>query len=315
MPRRSPLPPELLLAPFNVRYAASLGIGRGPLRRRELAAPFRGVRTAAFDLDLIELCRTYAERMPQGHYFSDVTAARLWGIPLPTATDDRLHVTAPHPRREPRMQGVVGHRVAADADVRLLGDLPVSSPSDTWCRLGTVLRHDDLIAAGDRLLGWPQPLATLEEVHDALRRFGRRRGSRALHAARRELRPGSGSPRETSLRLAATRAGFPEPECNGKIQLSDDSETWGDLVYREWRVVFEWDGEDHRLVARRYRRDVERLNALALDGWVVVRVNKFTETSAALGWLDRAMRTRGWAPDATLGGGWPAGSDEAPLKD
>lgn len=299
MPPRSTLPPELLLAPFHVRYAATLGVGPGPLRRRELTAPFRGVRTAASDPDLFELCRTYAERMPQGHYFSDVTAARLWGLPLPADIDERLHVTAPHPCREPRMRGVVGHRVAALSDIRLLGDLPVSSPSDTWCRLGTILQHDDLIAAGERLLGWPQPLATLDELHDALRRFGRRRGSRALHAARRELRPGSGSPKETTLRLAATRAGFPEPECNGEIVLSGGSTTWGDLVYREWRVVFEWDGEDHRLVARRYRRDVHRLNALALDGWIVVRVNKFTDLGVALGWLDQAMRTRGWAPDAT----------------
>ena len=110
------------------------------------------------------------------------------------------------------------------------------------------------------------------------------------------MRPRSASAKETALRLAATRAGFPEPECNGEIPLSNGSTTWGDLVYRAWRVVFEWDGEDHRLVVRRYRRDVERLNDLALDGWLVVRVNRFTGLEAALAWLDRALRSRGWEP-------------------
>jgi hypothetical protein len=295
MPRRTPLPPELLLAPFHLREADALGVGRSRLRGADLTAPFRGVRTAASAPDLVELCHTYATRMPQGHHFSDVTAARLWGIPLPPETDERVHVTAPHPEREPRMRGTVGHRIAATIDMRFLHALPVSSPCDTWCRLGTVLALDDLIAAGDRLLGWPKPLATTAELGEALRRFGRRRGSRALHAARAEMRPGSGSPKETTLRLAATRAGFPEPECNGEIPLNDGDKTWGDLVYRPWRVVFEWDGEDHRLVARRYRRDVERLNDLALAGWIVVRVNKFNEMDVALRWLDRALRSRGWA--------------------
>jgi hypothetical protein len=109
------------------------------------------------------------------------------------------------------------------------------------------------------------------------------------------MRPGSGSPKETALRLAATRTGFPEPECNGEILLPDGVKTWGDLMYRPWRVVFEWDGEDHRLVARRYRQDVERLNDLALAGWIVVRVNRYNAMDVALRWLDRALRSRGWA--------------------
>src|SRR5215207_4178379 len=97
MPRRSPLPPELLLAPFHVREADALDVGRSRLRGADLTAPFRGVRTAASTPDLVELCHTYAARMPQGHHFSDVTAARLWGIPLPAEIDERVHVTAPYP--------------------------------------------------------------------------------------------------------------------------------------------------------------------------------------------------------------------------
>lgn len=250
--------------------------------------------------------------MAPGQYFSHTTAARLWGLPLPTSarTDPRLHVSTAG--REPTRRGVVGHRITAVRDVRFHLGLPLVAPSDAWCELAAVtiprtsdrpsttrrLTVDELILAGDRLLGWPSPLASIGEVAEALERFASARGIRSLRAAHRELRPGSASPRETRLRLIVLRApaGYPEPELNGPIRLSTGGLTHGDLVFRRYRVILEYDGAHHRTDTRQATRDVDRSNDLARDGWLVVRIQKGTTDAATLDWLDSALKSRGWRP-------------------
>lgn len=304
MQRPTPLPFELALAPFRVDEALGVGVSRRRLRASDLHTPFRGIRSTSADADLITRCRMLEPAMARGQYFSHVTAARLWGLPLPAAfeADPRLHVSTNG--REPGRRGVVGHRITSARDVRFHLGLPVASPSDAWCELAVILLDgrtihvDDLIAAGDRLVGWPDPLATLEEVDAAMHRYGAGRGIRSIRLARAQLRVGSASRRETRLRLLVLRApaGYPEPEPNGPIDLSTGVRTHGDLVFRAFKVILEYDGGQHRLRERQFLRDVDRLNDLAQDGWIVIRVHKHTTDAAALGWLDSALRSRGWRP-------------------
>lgn len=292
--RATPLPPRLAGRPFRTARALQLGVTRGRLGARDLAAPFRGVRAPAGADALIDLCRAYAQRMPRGHAFSHTTAARLWGLPLPDEISLPLHVSAPVPKRQPRMRGVVGHRLGTGIRVAWTRGLPVVAAADAWCQLATVLSHDDLVAAGDRIIGWPKPLAGLDAIDAAIERFGSRRGAIRLRAARADLRPGSASRRETILRLRVLRAGFPEPELNTAIALDADTTTHGDLVFREYLVLLEYDGEQHREDDAQFHRDVERLNDLATAGWIVVRVGRRLPLPRALDQLERALRARGW---------------------
>ncbi|MEV1131474.1 DUF559 domain-containing protein [Agromyces sp. NPDC049794] len=209
------------------------------------------------------------------------------------------------PKREPTRRGVVGHRITTRREVRFHLGLPVSSPADAWCELAAValadagrLSIDDLIAAGDRLLGWRQPLATLADVDAALLRHRQGRGIRSVQQAWSEVRAGSASPRETRLRLLvlSAHAGYPEPESNRPIDLSAGRRTHGDLVFRAYRVILEYDGGQHRTLDRQFNRDVDRLNDLARDGWLVIRIHKDTTDAATLEWLDAALRSRGWRP-------------------
>lgn len=230
--------------------------------------------------------------MPRGHVFSHTTAARLWGLPLPDEIPLPLHVSAPAPNRQPRMKGVVGHRLGTGIRVARTRGLPVVAAADAWCQLATVLSHDDLVAAGDRIIGWPKPLAGLDAIDAAIERFGSRRGAIRLRAARADLRPGSASRRETRLRLRVLRAGFPEPELNTPITLDADRTTHGDLVFREYLVLLEYDGEQHRADDAQFHRDVERLNDLATAGWIVVRVGRRLPLPAR----PRPARTRAASP-------------------
>ena len=46
----------------------------------------------------------------------------------------------------------------------------------------------------------------------------------------------------------------------------------GDLVYRHWRVIVEYDGDQHRTDTTQFDRDVRRLDDFAANGWRVVRI-------------------------------------------
>lgn len=292
MPRPVPLPQLLELGPFRTGEALLLGVPASRLRAQDLHAPFHGVRTTAASDALVDRCRAYAVLMPAGQYFSHATAAQLWGLPVPESLsrDARLHVSTPG--REPHGRGVQGHRIASVADLRFVEELPVLAPADAWCQLGSAITGDDLVAAGDRLLGWPEPLADEAEIDAAIARFRGRRGARAVALARRRLRRGSASDRETRLRLLVVRAGFPEPEPNGQIVLPDGRTTHGDLVFRQQRTILEYDGDRHRTDRRRFRRDVDRLNALAVAGWLVIRIHGDTPPGQVIELLDAALRRR-----------------------
>lgn len=305
MARSRPLPEALRLAPFRVSEAIALDVDAKRLRSSHLAAPFHGARSPDAVTDLISRCRAYEPLMLDGQWFSHTTAAQLWGLPLPRRfqRDERLHVSTR--RREPHRAGVVGHRITAKRELRFHLGLLVSSPADAWCELSAAKAPDgtrptvaELIEAGDRLLAWPKPLATAEEVERAVSRYSKSRGIRSIIDARAHLRPGSASPRETELRVAVLAApiGFPDPECNGVIRMGPDRSTHGDLVFREYRVVLEYEGDQHRTNVRQWRRDVDRLNDLAKAGWHVIRIHAETPEAAWRDWLESALRARGWRP-------------------
>lgn len=237
--------------------------------------------------------------MPEGHVFAGPTAAILCGIPLPLAVeqDRRLHVASLDGSRAPRRRGVIGSSTSVHPQVRRVPGIPgarVTAPADTWCSLAPWLGLDDLVAAGDRLLGLPAPLATVHEIDEAVVRHGSRRGARNLTRARTLIRANVYSRRETFVRLVLTRAGLPEPEPNGLIVLRSGRRTRGDHVFREFRVLIEYEGEQHLLDVDQWTTDVARFNDLIDDGWWVIRVAKRMPHAELIARTTRALRERGW---------------------
>lgn len=258
--------------------AVALGVSRGRLRSDDLVSPFRGVRCDPAHIDGVEaLCDAYAVKMRPRDFFSHETAAALHGMPLPWATrDSRLHVSVFAPEQAVRERGILGHRMLrASARLVLLRGKPVVSPADAWSQLAGRVTLDELVAAGDSLLCGRQPKASVAELAAAAARRAGRRGVAALPEALGLLRLGAESPKETELRLLLERAGLPEPELN--IDIFDPNGDWiarGDLVYRRFKVLVEYDGMQHRTDPRQYFRDVERLESLGRAGWRVNRVLK-----------------------------------------
>ena len=279
MRRPAPLPSELAGRPFDLRMAEQAGVGSGRRRSSDLVLPFRGIRSpASGPASVASLCDAYSLRLRSGDHFSHVTAASLYGMPLPARTqaDLTLHVTVIAPRPAPRMRGVIGHQLATfPTDLAEINGMPVSSPLETWLRLAPHLPLDDLVAVGDFLVKRQRPLTDLPTLAEAVDRAAGWRGSKRLRQALMLIRPGTDSPQETALRLLLARAGLPEPAINHRIvDTRGRFLALGDLVFPDHRVVVEYDGEHHFATPEQGYRDIDRIERLVDSGWRVIRFNR-----------------------------------------
>jgi len=326
MTRRTPLPDALVGTPFTRSEARAAGVADRRMRARDIHSPFYGVHIDDSVTATVEnRCHAYETRMSRPHAFSHVTAAQLYGLPLPlyaTANDD-VHVSVPGGARQPRGRGVAGHAIAAErwAFRRLLvrdyltGDtfeLCVVEPAIVWAQLAEVLDHDDLVALGDAIVtGEMTPdgtevvmspgLATISEVEAVERAWAGMRGSRLRARAVRQVRVGSLSRTESLLRLMVVRAGIPEPLLNVMVCAPDGSPVRvADLVWREERVLTEYEGDDHRTSRGKFRGDISKFEEYADGEWHGLRAHAddlFVDPNPLIARLWRRLVARGWRPD------------------
>ena len=297
---QTPLPPGFDSGAFTFGAARAAGVSAKRLRSRDVEHPFWGVCVAAGTVhNLNDRCRALHKRMPAGAFFSHATAARLHGMPLPADLEavPLLHVSVIDPDRTLRLAGVNGHRVATSPGVRSVAGLPVLEPISAWCQLASVLELNDLVAAGDHLLRPELGLATAPEIAARVVQYAGNRGALRLRAAEAMIRPRVESRRETFLRLFLVMCGFPEPETNRDIPLPRGKRrVRGDLVYFRYKVLVEYDGEQHRTDTAQFNRDAERLHDLREAGWLVITVRKGSTKEWVQGAVDAALRSRGWRP-------------------
>ena len=277
MPRRTPLPPELGHGPFTVAEAHALGLAEGRLRCCDLSRPAHGVRRPGPTEDLAQLAEGTRLVLPVGSAFSHLTAARILGLPVPSrwAPSEPLDVMNVTAAPMIRRTGCVGHRGLESRQVVKRNGLTVVCPEDTWCDLAATgtLDLDELIVLGDAVVHYRRgiPPAQLAEAVSR-RRGGRGRG--VMAEALPQLRPRNNSPMETRARLLFLRGGLPEPELN--VVINDRaSGQWlsdSDFVWRQERVVAEFDGDHHRTDRQQWQNDVARRENLQDDGWAFVQL-------------------------------------------
>lgn len=311
---------------FTVADARTAGVAASRLRGKDLDASYRGVRVVrdseavmdaappvgqspeadtrgvdsaevvepAGSADARELqrrARIFALTMPANQFFTHITAAVLWGLPLPASTlrDSfgrlrDLDVGVFAPLRHPRHAGVRGHQLKRGrAHVRTHGaqGVRLTSPASTWASLGAVVADEyDLVAVGDAVVreglfqGDPPPLATLKELRTAVA-AGRRVGGPALRRAVDRVCTRSASRMETRCRLILLDAGLPMPELNHEV--TDRQGAFlacVDLAYPIQKVAFEYEGEHHLTDPEQWAKDIARYEKLAAAGWFVIRVTK-----------------------------------------
>lgn len=160
------------------------------------------------------------------------------------------------------------------------GGLPLSHPVALFIELATILGESDLVAVGDALVLEPEvldpldlrPWIGIDELREGCR-ASRAHGSRVARRAAARVRQGAESREETLLRLLILEAGFPEPELQQNVY--DRRGRWigrFDMLYREERVIVEYDGDQHRTSKGQYEKDITRIERAIAAGWKVVRV-------------------------------------------
>ena len=242
-----------------------------------------------------------------GAVVSHLSAAVLWGFPLPQALENLavVHLTSRPGQRAVRHKIVVGHQQAFEPE-EIVPGLRVSctSPLRTWFDLAGLLSLDELVIAGDFLLRRRNPLTTIDALDAFLAGKQGRAGYRRASGARSLMRADTDSPKETELRLLLIRHGLPEPGIN--VPMFD--ETGGgiqdpDLSYEQEKIAIQYDGGHHSSPAQR-RSDIFRDENARDAGWRVVVLTQWHLTPFAPGMepaavtrVRAALTERGWTPD------------------
>ncbi len=302
MTAKNPLPESLRSEPFGFQDARELGVSAGRLRALDLESPFRGVRVHGLDWDNIEqVCRAYAVCLAPGQLLSHVTAARLYGIPLPLRLEQRRSIDIWASEIQPRGRGIIGHRSAPTPHLVLNG-LPVTAPARVWVQLAPLLDRTSLVVAGDCLVRRKRPLSSLRELNDAVVTSAGVRGIRSLRSALADVRAGTDSPMETRLRLLLVGAGLPEPVIGNTI-LDRTGAFVGtpDLAYVRERIAIEYEGDVHRSDPRVFADDIERRERMQEADWYVIRVVKdhvYRTQASLIDRVRRQLRDRATRPPA-----------------
>ncbi|MFP3713898.1 DUF559 domain-containing protein [Puerhibacterium sp. TATVAM-FAB25] len=272
-----PLESLLAAGPLRVADARRAGVAAHRLRSVRLTVPFRGVRTATAPDALASTCRALLPLLHPSVAFSHVTALRLLGVDVPwqLATDERLHVVTRVEGHRPRARGVVSHRSRqAELDVVDVGGLPVVAPAHTFAHVAPALRVPaDVVALGDAFLRCERPLTTVDELRTVAERTRKVKGIATVRAAIEHLRAGTDSTMESRARMLLVDAGLPCPAVNQVVRDPGGAYVKRvDMLYPQWRVAIEYDGDQHRTDQAQWREDVRARRLLESLGWIVIVV-------------------------------------------
>jgi len=258
------LPDRLRHRPFTTAEALAAGVGRGVLAGPSVCRVFSGVYVSAgVDLDLRLRVEAALLVLPAPTAATGLTALWCWGVTIarePHPLD--LVTTHPHLVRRP---GLVIRRVGRLPPTRG----PWVSPEHAFVSAARRLDLIDLVSAGDWLVRLrrctPESLIAYAKTS---REPGVALARRAAHLVRRRV----DSPRETRLRLCIVLTGLPEPRCN--VTLGTDDRPIGrvDLLLEEFKLILEYEGDQHRIDPAQWNIDIGRAEAFGDEGYRVLRV-------------------------------------------
>ena len=273
---RIPLPEALKAGAFTLDDGRAAGLGAKRLNGTDLHRPFRGIRSNNESFDIESIARAFDRGAPPHTFFCGITAAVLLRIPLPPAYENShlLHVAVPSQRRAPKEHGTVGHTFQIDpVDVCDWEGLRITTPERTWCDLATVLSIPDLVAAGDYLIHWENPLATIVSIEAARQRHRGRRSRSKLVRAIDLLNDRSESRQESLLRVTMVQGGIRGIRANLPIRTSGGYNYRADIALPDRKLIVEYQSRFHD-GSTEFRSDMTRTSRLEADGWCVMQVNK-----------------------------------------
>lgn len=255
---------------FSVTRDGSGPLSRGEARGAGYEAVTRGARlhTGAPDLDLGRISARALVCATDG-VITDVSAAKVWGLPLPRRmSGGRTSISTTPGGAHPDRRGVRGRRLDLPVEhITTRHHLRTTTPARTWLDCSPVLDEPSLVAIGDAVLH--RHLATVSELAGIVEWGKGRRGVTRARRCLAWLDARAESPGESWVRAHLRAAGLPAPECNADIVVRGEWLARADLSWPAARLIVEYDGAVHS-GPRQRRRDARRLNLLQQAGWLVI---------------------------------------------
>lgn len=249
--------------PLTTGEALAAGITERVLGGPRYRQLFIGVHLAA-SVEVTEQIRVTAalKVLPTGTRVTSVTALHLYGVTV--GPERPLRFVAVHPHAV-RRAGIVLSRCTTLPPHR--GTLV--SPEHAFVSAASHLNLLELVTAGDWLVRLRRCSLSSLVAYVA---NSRGRGAMAARRAVALVRERVDSPRETRLRLALVLAGLPDPRCNPLIGTDDRPISRVDLVYVLFRVLIEYEGDQHRSDRRQWNTDIGRHEDFLEGGYTLIRV-------------------------------------------
>lgn len=196
------------------------------------------------------------------------SAAAFWGAKWIDQTAPAVVNLADH--RAAPANLLIYRDVLADDDTVVRRSCAITTPARTAYDLGRRLDLDAAVEAVDMMYQCTR--LTRTELGRYVDAHSGDRGLRQMREVVELSDEGAESTWETKTRLAIVREGLPHPET--QLEIHDANGRFigrADMGWRCWRVVVEYEGDQHFDKPAR-NNDIERWNALEAAGWRVIRV-------------------------------------------
>lgn len=256
------IPDELNGEPFTVAAARAAGLSWKVLQSQRFVRVGRGAYARRDEMTTEASLITGALlTLPPQTLVTGISGLRALGVMVGSPRPLRFVTTHP---RQVRRQGLRVTRVANLPPHHG----PVAVAEYCWVAAARDLTLLELVTAGDWVVR--ANLSTLPTLK-AYVEVSPIRGVGSARAAIGLVREDVDSVRETWLRLCLVFAGLPTPRCNPIV---DGVRRSGrvDLVYLEYRVLIEYEGDQHRDDKRQWNRDIDRYDDFQSANFTVVRI-------------------------------------------
>lgn len=294
-----PLPSVLLEGPFTRAAARELGLTDRQLDGRRFVRlyprVFRHVECAMTDAMWVSAARL---ALPDDARLTGISRIQQLGLDFGPRRPIRFVVERDH---HLRFDGVFLHRTKQLPPTDPVG-VTVEAAFVAYCALARVV---DAIKVGDWLLHHRH--TTKESIRTFALSCLWRDGANEAVWVLDHLDDRSRSLKESETRAILRFAGLPEPLVNVAVDVEENVEVIGDLVFRQWRTVVEYEGSQHQEDRDQYNSDVDRYALLRAADVQYVQVTKerLARPKTLVGDVYRTLLSRGYAgPPPTFGPRW-----------
>lgn len=294
-----PIPPSLQSGPFDRTTAQAHGVTSRMLQGKRFVRVHHDVwrlaEHAMTDDDWVTAARL---ALPAGARLTGITRLQQLGLdfgprrPIRFVVDRDLHLA---------LDGVFLHRTKRLPPTDEVG-VTVAAAYVSYCARARVI---DAIKVGDWLLHHGH--TTLDEIRSlALSALWRHGADEAIWILE-HLNGRSRSLMESETRSILTFAALPAPEVNVPVDVREQVQVIGDLVYRRWRTVVEYEGSHHQEDRSQYNADLDRYGLMrsADVRYVQVTKERINHPKTLVGEVYRTLLAGGYdGPAPTFGAHW-----------